>query len=146
MDSSDEEVLDFCRYVDVAKSFRDIKQTNTVASVSMPLIPSTPVLMTSTPVLMTSTNEDKFDPYPWIKTKLVIPSDPLSSKNMGIYITKYMYNSARCSCVEHDDCIASQCDHEVRCIHMVAMMLCTGIVVLLLILTATSSYRIMNGN
>ena len=139
MDSSDEEVLDFCRYVDVAKSFRDIKQTNTVASVSMPLI-------ASTPVLMTSTNEDKFDPYPWIKTKLVIPSDPLSSKNMGIYITKYMYNSARCSCVEHDDCIASQCDHNVRCIHMVAMMLCTGIVVLLLILTATSSYRIMNGN
>ena len=139
MDSSDEEVLDFCRYVDVAKSFRDIKQTNTVASVSMPLI-------ASTPVLMTSTNEDKFDPYPWIKTKLVIPSDPLSSKNMGIYITKYMYNSARCSCVEHDDCITSQCDHEVRCIHLVAMMLCTGIVVLLLILTATSSYRIMNGN
>ena len=128
---SQEHVVDFDTYLDIARSFKKAEKDKEVCSDSDQLIPTVSVQYGKVP-------NDKFNPYPWIDTTSLIQPHRLDSNYFRPHKKPRQYRSIECCCKETIEDTTQYCGKEAGCKDIFSCVSCTGILILLLFLTSNS--------
>ena len=128
---SQEHVVDFDKYLHLAKSFKKLETVKEECSVSEKLLPTTSVQYGNI-------RRGKFDPYPWINTTSLIRPHKLDSNYVGLHKKSIQHQSTEVCCIETIENTRRCCGDEPGCKHAFTCFACTSILILLLFLTSSS--------
>jgi hypothetical protein len=128
---SQEHLVDFDKYLDIAKSFKKLETIKEDCSVSEKLLPNTSVQYEKI-------RKDKFDPYPWINTTSLIRPHKLDSNYVNIQTNLEKNRSTEVCCIETVEHTRRCCGGEPECKQSFTCFACTIIFLFLLFITSSS--------
>ena len=128
---SQEHVVDFDKYLNIAKSFKKLETVQEECSVSAKLLPNTSVKHGNI-------RGEKFDPYPWINTTSLIRPHNLDSNYVSLHNKSKQNQSIEVCCVETIENTRLCCGYEPGCKPVFTCFACTTILIFFLMLTSSS--------